>query len=112
MVLHFTWMVNSVAHLWGSKPYDVHINPAENLIVSLLSTGEGFHNYHHTFPHDYSTSEWRYSFNMTTLFIDCMAFIGQVYDRRSVSKAAVQGRIQRTGPQSESKHEEEFKMEY
>merc|ERR1711973_195087 len=85
VVLHSTWLVNSAAHLWGEKPYDVNINPAENLMVSFFSTGEGFHNYHHTFPHDYSTSEWRYSLNLTTLLIDSMALIGQAYDRRSVS---------------------------
>jgi len=98
VVLHNTWLVNSAAHLWGDKPYDININPAENLVVSLLSTGEGFHNYHHTFPHDYSTSEWRYSFNFTTLFIDAMALIGQAYDRRSVSGTTVDARIRRTGP--------------
>ena len=39
-----------------------------------LSAGEGFHNYHHTFPHDYSASEWRWSLNLTTFFIDIMAW--------------------------------------
>ena len=97
-VLHGTWLVNSVAHLWGDKPYDVNINPAETLFVSFFAVGEGFHNYHHTFPHDYSASEWRYSFNLTTTFIDAMAFLGLAYDRRSMSKETVEMRIQRTGP--------------
>ena len=45
--------------------------------MSLLALGEGFHNYHHTFPYDYSTSEWGLQFNMTTAFIDFMAGIGE-----------------------------------
>jgi len=98
IVLHNTWLVNSAAHLWGDKPYAEHINPAENLLVSFLAAGEGFHNYHHTFPHDYSTSEWRWSFNLATIFIDAMALIGQAYDRRSVAKETVEARIRRTGP--------------
>lgn len=48
--LHCTWLVNSAAHLWGSKPYDKRINPAENRTVSWWAFGEGFHNYHHVFP--------------------------------------------------------------
>ena len=55
--LNLTWAVNSVAHLWGTRPYDKESNPAENLLVILGAAGEGHHNYHHSFPHDYSTSE-------------------------------------------------------
>ena len=98
--LHSTWLVNSAAHMWGDRPYDEHVNPAENRLVSLVSVlwgairnrsyldciiyyllhmlqlagGEGFHNYHHTFPHDYSASEWRWGLNVTTFFIDSMAW--------------------------------------
>ena len=46
IVLHNTWTVNSVAHLWGDKPYDININPVESRLVSFLAVGEGFHNYH------------------------------------------------------------------
>ena len=40
---------------FGMKPYDTSIGPVENMGVSVLALGEGFHNYHHTFPYDYST---------------------------------------------------------
>ena len=45
--------------------------------------GEGFHNYHHTFPYDYGTSEWGFRINATTLFLDAMAAVGLVYDSLS-----------------------------
>jgi len=106
-ILHTTWLVNSAAHLWGEKHYDIHINPAENHGVALLALGEGFHNYHHTFPHDYSTSEWRYSLNFTTFFIDVCAWIGMAYDRRSMSKEMVKNRILRTGPGTDKPVEHE-----
>ena len=38
--------------------------------------GEGFHNYHHTFPWDYSTSEWGQYCNITTVFLDVMWWMG------------------------------------
>ena len=59
--------------------------------------GEGFHNYHHAFPYDYSASEYRWYINFSTFFIDCMAALGLVYDRKKVSPAAVLARIKRTG---------------
>ena len=53
-VLHATWNVNSAAHLFGNRPYSVKINPRENKVVSYVSFGEGQHNYHHSWPWDYS----------------------------------------------------------
>jgi len=97
LTLHFTWLVNSAAHLYGNKPYDVNIGPTENMVVSLCAMGEGFHNYHHTFPYDYSTSEWGLSHNMTTAFINFMARIGQAYKLRTANPATVTARALRTG---------------
>ena len=97
MVLHITWLVNSAAHMFGNKPYDKTIGPTENMMVSVLAMGEGFHNYHHTFPYDYSTSEWGYTFNTTTRLIHAMAYIGQAYKLRSVSPEIIKARSTRTG---------------
>merc|ERR1711970_1251782 len=96
-VLHITWLVNSAAHFFGNKPYDKTIGPTENMFVSLLAMGEGFHNYHHTFPYDYSTSEWGYTLNTTTRLIDMMAWLGQAYGMRTASKDIVEARAARTG---------------
>jgi len=96
-VLHFTWLVNSAAHMFGGKPYDVNIGPAENMGVSLLAMGEGFHNYHHVFPYDYRTSEWGFRINVTTIFLDVMAAVGMVYDRRTAKVETVVARAARTG---------------
>lgn len=87
--------------MWGMRPYDIRINPAENRMVSILAVGEGFHNYHHTFPQDYTTSEFQYFLNFTSLFIDFFAFFGQAYDRKSMPLKFVEQRRQRTGDLSE-----------
>uniref|UniRef100_A0A3P8PQ29 Stearoyl-CoA desaturase b n=1 Tax=Astatotilapia calliptera TaxID=8154 RepID=A0A3P8PQ29_ASTCA len=34
-VLNATWLVNSVAQMWGNRPYDKNINPRENKFVSF-----------------------------------------------------------------------------
>ncbi|KAJ8418214.1 hypothetical protein AAFF_G00139230 [Aldrovandia affinis] len=97
VVLNATWLVNSAAHMWGNRPYDRHINPRENKFVAFSAVGEGFHNYHHTFPYDYSTSEFGCKFNLTTFFIDSMCFLGLATDRKKASRELVQARVQRTG---------------
>lgn len=89
ILLHSTWAVNSVAHLYGYKPYNKKINARENLLVALFAVGEGFHNYHHTFPWDYSTSEFGWWFNPSTAFIDLMARLGLAYNLKSVSSDTI-----------------------
>lgn len=80
--LNIAFFVNSVAHMFGNRPYDKSISPVENLAVAIAAMGEGWHNYHHVFPWDYKTSELgSYVFNITTAFIDCFARLGWAYDR-------------------------------
>ncbi len=33
IMLHLVWMVNSVAHIWGEKPYDKNISPTDSWYV-------------------------------------------------------------------------------
>jgi stearoyl-CoA desaturase (Delta-9 desaturase) len=42
--------VNSVCHRLGSRDFDTRDSSRNNLLVSLLSFGEGWHNNHHAFP--------------------------------------------------------------
>jgi len=89
ITLHATWFINSAAHTFGYRPYDVNISPAESVWTTVTAFGEGGHNYHHTFPQDYRTSEMSAIFNTTKLFIDLFAKIGWAYDLKTVSDEAV-----------------------
>ncbi|XP_025265739.1 acyl-CoA Delta(11) desaturase-like isoform X1 [Camponotus floridanus] len=94
--LNCIWSVNSVAHLWGSKPYDMSINPSENKYVAFVAFGEGWHNYHHVFPWDYKTAELgNYSLNFTTMFIDFCAKIGWAYDLKQPSEELIRNVVMR-----------------
>lgn len=47
---HITWSVNSVCHLWGTRPFRSHDESRNNPVLGLLAFGEGWHNNHHAFP--------------------------------------------------------------
>jgi stearoyl-CoA desaturase (delta-9 desaturase) len=49
-VLHATWLVNSVTHLYGSRPCETRDESRNNALVALVSLGEGWHNNHHHAP--------------------------------------------------------------
>lgn len=98
VTLHATWLVNSLAHISGNKPYDRDISPAENRSVALFAVGEGWHNYHHVFPWDYKAAELPGGpLNITTLFIDFFALIGWVYDRKTVSEEVIDRKSAKSG---------------
>jgi stearoyl-CoA desaturase (delta-9 desaturase) len=50
LVHHVTWSVNSVCHLWGSRPYRANDESRNNFLFGVLALGEGWHNNHHAFP--------------------------------------------------------------
>ncbi len=50
---HFTFLINSLAHFWGRQPYSDEHSARDNWWLAFLTYGEGFHNFHHQFAHDY-----------------------------------------------------------
>lgn len=50
LVHHVTWSINSVCHLWGSRPFNSDDESRNNAVFGILGMGEGWHNNHHAFP--------------------------------------------------------------
>jgi fatty-acid desaturase len=50
LVWHITWSVNSIAHRWGYRNYETDEDSRNNVLVGLISNGEGWHNNHHAYP--------------------------------------------------------------
>ncbi|XP_063548183.1 acyl-CoA Delta(11) desaturase-like [Cydia strobilella] len=98
LTINLIFLVNSIGHRWGNRPFDKNIRPVENVAVSILSTGECFHNYHHVFPFDYKASELGDTmFNAATIFINIFASIGWAYDLKIIPDKMIIARSQRTG---------------
>jgi stearoyl-CoA desaturase (delta-9 desaturase) len=47
---HATWSVNSICHMYGSRPFETDDESRNNWAVALVSLGEGWHHNHHAFP--------------------------------------------------------------
>jgi stearoyl-CoA desaturase (delta-9 desaturase) len=48
--LHGTWLVNSGAHMWGTRRFATRDDSRNNWWIALISFGEGWHNNHHAHP--------------------------------------------------------------
>lgn len=47
---HVTWGVNSVGHMFGSRPFRTRDRSANVALLCVLSLGDSWHNGHHAFP--------------------------------------------------------------
>jgi stearoyl-CoA desaturase (delta-9 desaturase) len=50
---HVTFFINSLAHMWGTRPYTDDNTARDNPALAVVTYGEGYHNFHHIFTHDY-----------------------------------------------------------
>jgi stearoyl-CoA desaturase (delta-9 desaturase) len=73
---HTTWFVNSLSHIYGSRPHATSDDSTNNWFVALLTFGEGWHNNHHAFPTSARHGlEW-YQFDMNWIAIRIFEKLG------------------------------------
>ncbi|MFZ9583826.1 MAG: fatty acid desaturase [Pseudohongiellaceae bacterium] len=82
---HFTYLINSAAHLWGKRTYDPHQTARDNWFIALFTFGEGYHNYHHTFAWDYRNGVRWYHYDPTKWLIKLCSWCGLARDLRRCS---------------------------
>ncbi|KAI8087148.1 hypothetical protein BDF21DRAFT_437348 [Thamnidium elegans] len=92
---HATFCVNSLAHYLGETPYADNYSPKNSWITAIITNGEGYHNFHHEFPHDYRNAILWYQYDPTKWLIKFLSFIRQTYDLNTFSANEIEkGRIQ------------------
>jgi stearoyl-CoA desaturase (delta-9 desaturase) len=79
-VLHATWMVNSVSHMWGYKNYETTDDSRNNWLVAIVAYGEGWHNNHHAYPRMAKHGHKWWEFDITWQAIRLLRALGLVWD--------------------------------
>jgi stearoyl-CoA desaturase (delta-9 desaturase) len=77
---HVTYLINSIAHMWGQQPYSENSSAKDNTILAFITYGEGYHNYHHTFQWDYRNGIRWWHFDPTKWMISLLSFAGLTRD--------------------------------
>lgn len=103
-VQHCTFFINSLCHTLGERPYDSRTTARDSWIMALLTFGEGYHNYHHTFQHDYRNGVKKWAFDPTKWSIWCLSKLGLASDLRRVSEEKILlAELRETRRQAEAK---------
>jgi len=80
-----TFCINSVCHLWGKRNYSDRQSAVDNWVTSILTYGEGFHNFHHQFPKDYRNGVRAFHFDPTKWTIYALSKFGLASELNRIS---------------------------
>jgi stearoyl-CoA desaturase (delta-9 desaturase) len=82
LALQATLCVNSLNHLWGTRPYATADHSRNNLVTGILAFGEGWHNNHHAFPWSARHGFWWWQPDLSWWVLWTMERVGLVWHVR------------------------------
>lgn len=91
LVQQSTFFINSLCHTIGEQPYSTRCSARDSWIMALVTYGEGYHNYHHEFQHDYRNGVKAWNFDPTKWSIMALHKLGLVSDLRRVPTKKIVG---------------------
>src|SRR5205085_11134457 len=83
-VQHSTFCINSLCHTVGRRPYSSRCSARDSWLMAVLTFGEGYHNYHHEFQHDYRNGVKPWQFDPTKWSIWLLNRLGMTSQLRRV----------------------------
>ncbi len=89
VVQQCTFFINSLCHTIGRQPYSTKCSARDSFLMSLFTFGEGYHNYHHEFQHDYRNGVKPWNFDPTKWAIWCLSKVGLASNLRRVPHAKI-----------------------
>jgi fatty-acid desaturase len=86
--LHFTWLVNSATHMWGSQRFRTGDDSKNSFWVAILTFGEGWHNNHHAQPQSARHGLTWYEIDLNWYGISALRMLGLARDIRTPRREA------------------------
>ncbi len=89
VVQQSTFFINSLCHTIGRQPYSSRCSAKDSALMALLTFGEGYHNFHHEFQHDYRNGVKPWNFDPTKWTIWMLSKVGLISNCRTVSTSRI-----------------------
>ncbi len=86
---HCTFFINSLCHTVGRQPYSTKHSARDSAIMAVLTFGEGYHNYHHEFQHDYRNGVKPWQWDPSKWTIWTLSKLGLAEGLRRVSDSKI-----------------------
>lgn len=95
LLWHGTFTINSLSHVWGSRPYDSGDDSRNNFWLALVTLGEGWHNNHHHYQASCRQGFRWWQLDVTYYVLRALQAVGLVWDIKAPPKAVVQAEAPR-----------------
>lgn len=79
-----TFFVNSLCHTLGKQTYSNKVSARDSWFVAILTHGEGYHNFHHTFQSDYRNGIRWYQWDPTKWMIQILKLVALAKELKMV----------------------------
>lgn len=86
---HFTFFINSWAHVSGKQPYTDTNTARDNPVLALFTWGEGYHNFHHIFQYDYRNGVKWWQYDPTKWLIYGLSRVGLASNLRRIPRYTI-----------------------
>ncbi len=83
-VMHGTFTINSLAHVWGSRRYPTTDTSRNNLWLALITLGEGWHNNHHHYMNSANQGFFWWEIDASYYVLKGLEKLGLVWDLKGV----------------------------
>ncbi|EPG37818.1 acyl-CoA desaturase [Acinetobacter colistiniresistens] len=84
LLIHATLCINSLAHLYGSRDFDTTDNSRNNLFLSIITLGEGWHNNHHYYAGSTRQGFFWWQIDITYYVLKAMSWLGLIWGIKPV----------------------------
>jgi stearoyl-CoA desaturase (delta-9 desaturase) len=89
VVHHMTFCINSLCHWIGDRPYSSDCTARDSVLMAVCTFGEGYHNFHHIFQHDYRNGVKPWQFDPTKWTIWMLSKVGLARGLRTVPEEKI-----------------------
>lgn len=90
-LLHGTFTINSLAHVYGSRRYETTDTSRNNFWLALITMGEGWHNNHHHYQSTANQGFFWWEIDVSYYVLKVMSWMGLVWDLRKPPKHVLEG---------------------
>ncbi len=89
LVHHITWSINSICHLWGTRPFATGDHSRNNLLCAIFAFGEGWHNNHHKWQWSAKQGLFWWQIDPSWWFICLLKKLGLVWDVKAPTREEI-----------------------
>ncbi|MFO0809488.1 MAG: acyl-CoA desaturase [Gemmataceae bacterium] len=86
LLYHGTFMINSLAHVMGSRRYETTDDSRNNFALAVITLGEGWHNNHHYYQSAARQGFFWWEVDFSYYTLKALSWVGLVWDLRQPPK--------------------------